>query len=82
MEKYLYLCELQDIDEGLCYRVLAREPSRYPPLVYTPTVGEARLRWSHIIRRPKGLDLSIARRGRVREILRNWPARDVDSSSL
>jgi len=77
LEKYLFLSDLQDTDENLFYRVLMSDTARFLPLVYTPTVGEACLKWSHIVRRPKGLYLSIKRKGRVREILRNWPERDV-----
>ena len=77
LDKYLYLSELQDIDETLFYKVLTTDPARMLPLVYTPTVGDACLQFSHIMRRPKGLYLSINRKGHVREILRNWPGRDV-----
>src|SRR5712692_4732243 len=77
LEKYIYLSQLQDTDERLFYRVLMSDPAHFLPLVYTPTVGEACLQFGHIMRRPKGLYLSIKRKGRVREILRNWPQRDV-----
>ena len=77
LEKYIYLSQLQDTDDTLFYRVLMSDPAQFLPLVYTPTVGEACLQFGHIIRRPKGLYLSIKRKGRVREILRNWPKRDV-----
>jgi malate dehydrogenase (oxaloacetate-decarboxylating)(NADP+) len=77
LEKYIYLSQLQDTDETLFYRVLMSDPAHFLPLVYTPTVGEACLQFDHIIRRPKGLYVSIKRKGRVREILRNWPQRDV-----
>ena len=77
LEKYIYLSQLQDTDETLFFCVLMSDPAQFLPLVYTPTVGEACLQFGHIIRRPKGLYLSIKRKGRVREILRNWPQRDV-----
>ena len=77
LEKYIYLSQLQDMDETLFFRVLMSDPAQFLPLVYTPTVGEACLQFGHIMRRPKGLYLSIERKGRVREILRNWPERDV-----
>jgi len=77
LEKYIYLSQLQDADETLFFRVLISDPVQFLPIVYTPTVGEACLQFGHIMRRPKGLYLSIKRKGRVREILRNWPQRDV-----
>jgi len=77
LERYIYLSQLQDTDETLFYRVLMSDPARFLPIVYTPTVGEACQKFGHIIRRPRGLYLSIKRKGRVREILGNWPERDV-----
>ena len=77
LERYIYLSQLQDTDETLFYRVLMSDPTRFTPIVYTPTVGEACQKFGHLFRRPRGLYLSIKRRGRVREILRNWPERDV-----
>lgn len=77
LDKYLYLSGLQDYDETLFYRLLRSDMAGFLPLVYTPTVGEACLEFSRIIRPPKGLYISINRKGRVREILRNWSRRDV-----
>jgi malate dehydrogenase (oxaloacetate-decarboxylating)(NADP+) len=77
LEKYIYLSQLQDTDETLFYRLLMSEPARFLPLVYTPTVGDACLEFSHVMQRPRGLYVSIRRKGRVREVLRNWPERDV-----
>src|ERR1700684_4425786 len=77
LEKYIYLSQLQDTDETLFFRVLMSDPAQFLPIVYTPTVGEACLQFGHIMRRPKGLYVSIKRKGRVRDILRNWPQRDV-----
>ena len=77
LEKYIFLSQLQDTDETLFFRVLMSDPAQFLPIVYTPTVGEACLQFGHIMRRPKGLYVSIKRKGRVRDILRNWPQRDV-----
>jgi malate dehydrogenase (oxaloacetate-decarboxylating)(NADP+) len=77
IEKYIYLSQLQDTDETLFYRLLMSAPAQFLPLVYTPTVGEACLQFGHIIRRPKGLYVSIKRKGHVRDILRNWPEQDI-----
>src|SRR5205823_11720415 len=76
-ERYIYLSQLQDTDETLFYRVLMSDPARFMPIVYTPTVGEACQKFGHLFRRPRGLYVSIKRRGHLREILRNWPERDV-----
>jgi malate dehydrogenase (oxaloacetate-decarboxylating)(NADP+) len=77
LEKYIYLSELQDRNERLFYQLLMSDPAQYMPLVYTPTVGEACQKFGHIMRRPKGLYISLRRRGRIAEVLRNWPERDV-----
>ncbi|HEV3449080.1 MAG TPA: NAD-dependent malic enzyme [Gemmataceae bacterium] len=77
LEKYIFLSSLQDNDETLYYRLLMSDPAQFMPLVYTPTVGEACQKFGHIFRRPKGLYLSIKRQGRVREVLRNWPEKEV-----
>src|SRR5438309_1607919 len=77
LERYIYLSQLQDTDETLFYRVLMSDPARLMPIVYTPTVGEACQKFGHLFRRPRGLYLSIKRKSRLREILRNWPERDV-----
>jgi malate dehydrogenase (oxaloacetate-decarboxylating)(NADP+) len=45
--------------------------------VYDPTIGEACLKFGHIYRQPRGMYLSMTRRGKVKEILRNWPQKDV-----
>src|SRR5437867_11231121 len=67
LERYIYLSQLQDTDETLFYRVLMSDPARFMPIVYTPTVGEACLRFGHIMRRSRGLYLSVERRCRIRE---------------
>jgi len=77
LERYVFLSELQDRNERLFYQLLRADPARHMPIVYTPTVGEACQKFGHIMRRPKGLYVSLRHRGRVADILRNWPEADV-----
>ena len=77
MDRYVYLVNLLDHDETLFYRTLMSDPARFLPIVYDPTIGDACLKFGHIFRGPRGMYLSIKRRGHVKEILRNWPETDV-----
>lgn len=77
LQKYLVLSDLQARNERLFYAVLMSDPAYYMPLVYTPTVGEACQKFSNIFRATRGIYLPITARGRVQEILRNWPQQDV-----
>jgi malate dehydrogenase (oxaloacetate-decarboxylating)(NADP+) len=77
LERYIGLIALLDTDETLFYKVVMSDPARFLPIIYAPTVGEACLKFGHIFRRPRGMYLSLQHRGRVREVLRNWPTKDV-----
>jgi malate dehydrogenase (oxaloacetate-decarboxylating)(NADP+) len=77
LERYIYLIGLLDNDETLFYRTLMSDPARFLPIVYDPTIGEACLKFGHIYRRARGMYLSITRKGHVKEVLRNWPVKDV-----
>jgi malate dehydrogenase (oxaloacetate-decarboxylating)(NADP+) len=76
LERYIALISLQDRNESLFYRVVVNHIEEIMPLIYTPTVGKACQQFSHIYRRPRGLYVSLQDRGRVRQILDNWPHRD------
>jgi malate dehydrogenase (oxaloacetate-decarboxylating)(NADP+) len=77
LDRYVYLVNLLDHDEPLFYRTIMSDPTRFMPIVYDPTIGEACLKFGHIFRGPRGMYLSIKRRGHVKEVLRNWPVKDV-----
>jgi malate dehydrogenase (oxaloacetate-decarboxylating)(NADP+) len=77
LDRFIYLMNLLDTNETLFYRTLMSDPARFLEIVYDPTIGEACLKFDHIFRRPHGMYLSITRKGHVREVLRNWPVKDV-----
>jgi malate dehydrogenase (oxaloacetate-decarboxylating)(NADP+) len=77
LDRYIYLINLLDHDETLFYRTIMADPAYFLPIVYDPTIGEACLKFGHIYRQTRGMYLSMTRRGKVKEILRNWPQKDV-----
>jgi malate dehydrogenase (oxaloacetate-decarboxylating)(NADP+) len=77
LQKYLLLSDLQSRNEVLFYAVLMSDPASFMPLVYTPTVGEACQKFDHIFQAARGIYLPITARGRLRQILANWPVQDV-----
>jgi malate dehydrogenase (oxaloacetate-decarboxylating)(NADP+) len=77
LERYIYLMSLLDRNETLFYRVLMDKIEEIMPIVYTPTVGQACQQYGHILRRPRGIFISAKDKGRVIDVLRNWPNEDV-----
>ncbi len=55
IEKYIYLSMLKEQDPAMFYRLCLSNMSEFTPIIYTPTVGDACLQYSHIYRRPEGL---------------------------
>src|ERR1700757_3358062 len=77
LDRYIYLNNLLDHSETLFYRTVMSDPARFLPIVYDPTIAEACLKYGHIYRGPRGMYLSMTRRGKVKQVLKNWPQDDV-----
>jgi malate dehydrogenase (oxaloacetate-decarboxylating)(NADP+) len=73
----VYLIALADRNDTLFFKTVMSDPAHFLPIIYDPTVGEACLMFGHIYRRPRGMYVSIEHKGHVRDILRNWPVKDV-----
>ena len=77
LERYIFLIQLFDSNQTLFYYVVMSDPAHFLPILYTPTVGEACLKFGHIYRRAHGMYISMNQKGRIPEVLRNWPEKDV-----
>ena len=65
LEKYVALNALHDRNEALFFRIVADNIDEIQPLIYTPTVGLACQR--------SATSSSASDRGRIAELLANWP---------
>jgi len=72
LEKFIYLTSLNDRNETLFFRLLYEHMDEMIPIVYTPTVGEACQKFSHIYRRGRGLYISYKQRHNIEKILGNF----------
>ena len=77
LERYIYLVGLCDRNETLFYRTLMSDPARFVPIVYDPTIADACLQFGHLYRRSRGMYVTRHMKGRMAEVLRNWPVKDV-----
>ena len=77
IERYVYLRSLQGRNERLFYQLVMNNIEEVMPLIYTPTVGQACNEFGRLFRRPRGMYLSLQEQGHVKEVMNNWPYKDI-----
>jgi malate dehydrogenase (oxaloacetate-decarboxylating)(NADP+) len=77
IEKYVFLTALQARNEQLFYKIVINHIEEIMPLIYTPTVGQACKEYAHMFRRPRGMYITVKDKGEIKEVLENWPYKDI-----
>ncbi len=77
IERYIYLIDLEDRNEVVFYKSIMSDPKRFIPILYDPTVADACLSFGNNYRRARGMYITRHMKGRIAEVLRNWPVKDV-----
>ncbi len=77
LDRYIFLAGLQDRNMTLFYRVILENIEELMPIVYTPTVGQACLEYSHILQRPHGVFITAKDRGNIVGLLRSARIHDI-----
>ncbi|XP_057773137.1 NADP-dependent malic enzyme, chloroplastic-like [Salvia miltiorrhiza] len=77
LQRYMAMMDLQERNERLFYKLLIDYVEELLPVVYTPTVGEACQKYGSIFRQPQGLFISLKEKGRILDVLKNWPEKKI-----
>ncbi|CAE7920538.1 Me1, partial [Symbiodinium sp. KB8] len=77
--KFHYLMTVKRDDPNTFYAAALQNIERIMPLVYTPTVGTACLHYDKVFQPHHGLYLPITQKGRVKELLQQWPQKDIEA---
>lgn len=76
--KNVYLNYLHDSNETLFYYVVSQHLEEMLPIIYTPTVGDAVIRYSLELRTPRGLYFSYPASDRMEEVFDNRVNENID----
>eukprot|EP00993_Chasmostoma_nieuportense_P006434 NODE_705_length_1929_cov_217.319090_g546_i1.p1 GENE.NODE_705_length_1929_cov_217.319090_g546_i1~~NODE_705_length_1929_cov_217.319090_g546_i1.p1 ORF type:complete len:573 (+),score=105.60 NODE_705_length_1929_cov_217.319090_g546_i1:60-1721(+) len=88
LEKYQYLRDLQERNEHLYFALVMDHLEEMMPIIYTPTVGDACRKYSHMYNYPRGLSFSHKNIDQASKIMGEYFLTDIrmivatDSSAI
>jgi len=77
-DKHIYLDRIHNENETLFFKLVGDHLDEMLPIVYTPTIGEAVMRFSRETRRPQGIFMSYEQQDDMDEILAEVETDDID----
>ncbi|MEM5317132.1 NAD-dependent malic enzyme [Paraburkholderia sp. JHI869] len=77
LARYNYLIELEARNQTVFYKTIMSDPKRFIPILYDPIIADACLEFGNLYRRARGMYISREMKGRIADVLRNWPEPDV-----
>jgi malate dehydrogenase (oxaloacetate-decarboxylating)(NADP+) len=78
IDKYVFLNSLKERNETLFYYLLSHNLELLMPFIYTPTVGEACIKFSREFRVAQGMYFCAEDKGHMADMVENWPNPQVD----
>ena len=77
IEKFIYLRSLYDRNVVLAHAVIASDVTKFLPIIYTPTVGQACQQYSSQFRRANGIHFYPGNIDQAESILRDYVDQDI-----
>lgn len=78
IEKFIYIRSLYDRNVVLAHAVIASNVTKFLPIIYTPTVGQACQQYSSIFRGANGIHFYPGNIDYAEYILRNYTDQDIE----
>nr|AIT70107.1 malic enzyme [Chondrus crispus] len=79
LSRYERLMHVLASDETLFFAAAQNNLPQVLPMIYTPAVGDACLNYSDLAIPNRGMWIGIDQKGKVKDVLDNWPADNVDA---
>lgn len=78
LSKFTFLSALQNRNEVLFYHLVSHHVTEMLPYIYTPTVGDVSIQYSHLYRDQRGLYLSYPLKDSMQKMIDQFKDRPID----